>query len=133
MYFTYILATAAALAYTVSAAVLPKDVIADSAVDAYVGDLRTYTQFGCSTDNQGVGTFTQSMTSSCNVYPESFASLYIHMVDGWQFRAHTTDNCTDDGTVIDTTTAGGMASIVCNNQTEKLDPWVAYSVYPFTD
>ncbi|KAI6081864.1 hypothetical protein F4821DRAFT_264498 [Hypoxylon rubiginosum] len=131
MYFTSLLATTASLATIGSAAVIPKEVTA-SAADAYVGDLRTYTQFGCDVDNQGVGTFTHSMTSSCNVYAESFASLYIHMGPGWQFRAHMKADCSDEGLVIDSTTNAALAPIVCNNQTSEKGPWVAYSVYPVT-
>ncbi|KAI1774272.1 hypothetical protein F4818DRAFT_78423 [Hypoxylon cercidicola] len=129
MYFASFLATAAVLASTASAAVIPKD----AEIDAYVGDLRTYTQFGCDADNQGVGTFTHSMTSACNVYAASFGSLYIHMTSGWQFRAHNTPNCTDDGVLISETLAGSATPIVCNNQTADLGPWVAYSVFPLTD
>ncbi|XXH00035.1 Ribonuclease T2 precursor (RNase T2) [Hypoxylon texense] len=152
MHCASILATAAALASIGSAAVLPRDMAvdpgdtavdprdvtvdpredADIAADAYVGDVRTFTAFGCDAQNQGVGTFTHSMTNSCNIYAESFGSLYIHIKPGWEFRAHMSNTCSDPGTVIAKTIPGGVPAIVCNNQSVDNGPWVAYSVYPST-
>ncbi|KAI1390652.1 uncharacterized protein F4822DRAFT_157066 [Hypoxylon trugodes] len=115
-----IVAGIAALAPTGGSVAIP-------ATDPYVGDLRTFSRTGCSADNQGVGTFTQSMTSSCQVYATEFNSLYIHLNPGWIFRAHNTPDCHDAGIVIAETTAGS-SPVVCNNQTSP--NWVAYSVRP---
>ncbi|KAI4864004.1 hypothetical protein F4820DRAFT_351351 [Hypoxylon rubiginosum] len=128
MFYKSTLVTAAALASTGSTAVLRRN-SADVAADPYVGDIRTFTESGCSAQNQGVGTFTHSMTSSCNAYAEAFGSLYVHLKDGWEFRAYTTSNCSDEGTVI-SGTAPGVSTTVCNNQSADFSPWVAYSVYP---
>ncbi|KAI1371339.1 hypothetical protein F4677DRAFT_435810 [Hypoxylon crocopeplum] len=120
MYFASILTSFAVVASTGRAAVLPP-------LDPYIGDLRTFSQEGCDIDNQGVGTFTQSMTNNCNLYASPFNSLYIHITTGWMFRAHNEADCRDDGTIIAKTLPGAGYPIVCNNQTL---PWVAYSVYP---
>lgn len=149
MFYKSTLVTAAALASTGSTAVLRRN-SADVAADPYVGDIRTFTESGCSAQNQGVGTFTHSMTSSCNAYAEAFGSLYVHLKDGWEceylftqawilmvlvanliqlVRAYTTSNCSDEGTVI-SGTAPGVSTTVCNNQSADFSPWVAYSVYP---
>ncbi|OTA67107.1 hypothetical protein K449DRAFT_430286 [Hypoxylon sp. EC38] len=104
---------------TAKAAVLPR-------ADPYVGDLRTFTQTGCLLDNQGVGTFTESMTNTCNLYPEQFSSLYVHLTNGYVFRAHNDPNCHDEGNVIVGTPPGSEHPVVCNNHPTS---WVAYTVY----
>ncbi|KAI1138515.1 hypothetical protein F5Y05DRAFT_413136 [Hypoxylon sp. FL0543] len=118
MYFTATLASLVAVIFTVKAAVLPR-------ADPYVGDLRTFTQIGCSADNQGVGTFTESMINTCQLYPEQFSSLYIHLTSGYVFRAHDDPSCKDEGTVIAETPPGSGSPIVCNNHTTA---WIAYTV-----
>ncbi|KAI0835754.1 hypothetical protein F5Y06DRAFT_118306 [Hypoxylon sp. FL0890] len=118
MHFTATLVGLAAVISTAKAAVLPR-------ADPYVGDLRTFTQLGCSADNQGVGTFTESMTNICNLYPERFSSLYIHLTNGYVFRAHDEPNCKDEGNIIAETPPGSGSPIVCNNHTTS---WVAYTV-----
>ncbi|KAI1406370.1 hypothetical protein F4819DRAFT_244894 [Hypoxylon fuscum] len=127
MHFTSVFTSAVAVASTGAAAVLPRKASID--IDAYVGDLRTFTTIGCDTNNQGVGTFTHSMTSSCIIYAESFSSIYIHMTPGFAFRAHVTHDCRDQGTLI-SETLPGVLPITCNNQTHTEGPWVAYSVHP---
>ncbi|KAI1099113.1 hypothetical protein F4804DRAFT_94075 [Jackrogersella minutella] len=94
-------------------------------IDPYVGDLRTFGQPGCSADNQGVGTFTQSMTGVCNVWPELFSSLYVHITDGWVFRAHDETNCQDNGTVIQGSIIQDNSPIVCSSYATG---WIAYRV-----
>ena len=76
MYSTYIITGLIAFASYVNAVALPRN-------DPYVGDLRTFGQVDCSADNQGVGTFTESMTGMCNQWPEAFSSIYVHITDGW--------------------------------------------------
>ncbi|KAI2641352.1 hypothetical protein GGS26DRAFT_535314 [Hypomontagnella submonticulosa] len=76
MHFTSLVAALAALASTSKAAAVPQS-------DPYVGDLRTFSLPGCWTENQGVGTFTESMTGTCNLYAVQFRSLYIHITSGW--------------------------------------------------
>ncbi|KAI0159922.1 hypothetical protein GGR52DRAFT_167906 [Hypoxylon sp. FL1284] len=132
MRYTSILAfvAAAALASTGSATVLPRDT--QEHKDPYVGDFRTYSKYGCEALwDQGVGTFTLSMTSRCNAYPESFRSIYVHMRGAWQFRAYKTSDCSDEGTII-WATAPESKALVCNNEATDVD-WSAYSVYPSTD
>ncbi|KAL7624955.1 hypothetical protein AAE478_004169 [Parahypoxylon ruwenzoriense] len=119
MCFPFILFFFALLAWTSNAAVLPR-------IDPYVGDLRTFSTTGCFANNQGVGTFTESMTGICNLYPEQFSSIYIHITAGWIFRAYTDQNCHDNGTIITGTPPGAGRPIVCNNQIGPA--WVAYSV-----
>ncbi|KAI1086640.1 hypothetical protein F5B19DRAFT_128364 [Rostrohypoxylon terebratum] len=116
MYSTHILAGLLALAFRANAVALPRN-------DPYVGDLRTFGQVGCSADNQGVGTFTESMTGMCNQWPEAFSSIYVHITDGWVFHAYTTSNCSDDGTIIQGSEDG--SPVVCNNSPTQ---WVAYAV-----
>ncbi|KAI1411846.1 hypothetical protein F5Y13DRAFT_51706 [Hypoxylon sp. FL1857] len=119
MLFTAALTGLVAVVSTAKAAAVPR-------ADPYVGDLRTFTQIGCSADNQGVGTFTESMTNTCNLYPERFSSLYIHLTSGYVFRAHNLPDCQDEGAVIVETPPGSGSPIVCNNHTTS---WTAYSVY----
>ncbi|KAI8961515.1 hypothetical protein F5Y11DRAFT_225260 [Daldinia sp. FL1419] len=116
MYFTSVLAGLAALITIAKGGPLPR-------LDPYVGDLRTFTQAGCSADNQGVGTVTESMTDACQLYPDAFSSIYLYMAAGWVFRAHNDPTCKDEGTVIATSLAG--SPFVCNNHTNA---WVAYQV-----
>ncbi|KAI0378157.1 hypothetical protein F5Y04DRAFT_164197 [Hypomontagnella monticulosa] len=118
MHSAYLVTGLAAFASTVTAAPTPS-------LDPYIGDLRTFSATGCSLDNQGVGTFTESMTGTCNLYAVQFSSLYIHLTPGWVFRAHNDPTCQDNGTVIAETLAGSGYPIVCNNHTNA---WVAYSV-----
>ncbi|KAI2602458.1 hypothetical protein GGR54DRAFT_502279 [Hypoxylon sp. NC1633] len=121
MHFTSIFASLVAIASMSSAAAIPIPEL-----DAYIGDLRTFSAIGCSSQNQGIGTYTQSMTGACNLYSENFNSLYIHITPGWAFRAHKESDCRDEGTII-AKTAVNNDPIICNNQTL---PWVAYSVKP---
>ncbi|KAI1455371.1 hypothetical protein F4805DRAFT_271308 [Annulohypoxylon moriforme] len=107
-----------ALASTANAVALPRD-------DPYVGDLRTFGQVDCSADNQGVGTFTQSMTGICNQWPEAFSSVYVHLTDGWVFHAYTTSNCSDNGSFIQGSVPKDGYPVVCNNSPTQ---WVAYTV-----
>ncbi|KAI2775776.1 hypothetical protein F4815DRAFT_486886 [Daldinia loculata] len=116
MYFTSVLAGLGALVATTTGGPLPRS-------DPYVGDFRTFTQTGCSADNQGVGTVTQSMTGACNRYGDAFSSMYLYMVAGWVFRAHSDPLCKDEGDVISTSLAG--SPFVCNNHTNA---WVSYQV-----
>ncbi|KAI2467931.1 hypothetical protein F4781DRAFT_289304 [Annulohypoxylon bovei var. microspora] len=118
MYPTYTLTGLVALASSTNALILPR-------IDPYVGDLRTFGQVDCSADNQGVGTFTQSMTGICNKWPETFSSLYIHITDGWVFHAYSTSNCSDNGTAIEGSIPKDGSPIVCNNSPSE---WVAYTV-----
>lgn len=73
MYLASVLAGVVAFA---SARVIHRD-------DPYVGDLRTFTVTGCYAENQGVGTFTESMVNICQSYPLKFSSISIHLTDGW--------------------------------------------------
>ncbi|KAI0844778.1 hypothetical protein F5Y00DRAFT_266200 [Daldinia vernicosa] len=116
MYFTSILIGLAALVAITTGGPLPR-------FDPYVGDLRTFGQTGCFADNQGVGTVTQSMTGVCNRYGDPFRSMYLYMIAGWVFRAHSDPLCKDEGTVIVTSISG--SPFVCNNATNA---WVAYQV-----
>ncbi|KAI1477516.1 hypothetical protein F4774DRAFT_191713 [Daldinia eschscholtzii] len=116
MYFTSILAGMAALTATAQGGPLPR-------FDPYVGDMRTFSTAGCLTNNQGVGTVTQSMTGACQRNPDPFSSMYLYMGAGWVFRAHGDPECKDEGTVISTSLTG--SPFVCNNHTNA---WVAYQV-----
>ncbi|KAI0884165.1 uncharacterized protein GGS22DRAFT_19909 [Annulohypoxylon maeteangense] len=115
---TDILTGLIALASGAHSAALPRN-------DPYVGDLRTFGQVDCSADNQGVGTFTQSMTGICNQWPEAFSSIYVHLTDGWVFHAYTTSNCSDNGTFIQGSVPKDGYPVVCNNSPTK---WIAYTV-----
>ncbi|KAI1801054.1 hypothetical protein F4811DRAFT_482574 [Daldinia bambusicola] len=91
--------------------------------DPYVGDMRTFSTAGCSANNQGVGTVTQSMTGSCHKNADPFSSIYLYMSAGWVFRAHSDPECKDEGSVISTSLTG--SPFVCNNHTSA---WAAYMV-----
>ncbi|KAI1215162.1 uncharacterized protein F4807DRAFT_23810 [Annulohypoxylon truncatum] len=118
MHPTYIFTGLVALASSANAAVLPRN-------DPYVGDLRTFGQVDCSADNQGVGTFTQSMTGICNQWPEAFSSIYVHLTDGWVFHAYTNSNCSDNGNFIQGSVPKDGYPVICNNSPTQ---WVAYTV-----
>ncbi|KAI1080853.1 hypothetical protein F5B20DRAFT_580093 [Whalleya microplaca] len=96
--------------------------------DPYVGDFRTFSEAGCKTINQGVGTVTHSMTNVCIAYPETFNSMYLHLTDGWKFVAHTDNNCRDNGTAIISVPFGATNTVCSDNRTHN--PWMAFKVWP---
>ncbi|KXJ92647.1 hypothetical protein Micbo1qcDRAFT_50067 [Microdochium bolleyi] len=96
--------------------------------DPYTGDLRTFGETGCFTDNQGVGTVTLSMANKCTPWPLSFNSIYVHGFEGWQFLVHATKDCSDLGCLVEPTDAGNK-NVVCAS-VEDEGPWIAYSVAP---
>ncbi|KAH7032753.1 uncharacterized protein B0I36DRAFT_382767 [Microdochium trichocladiopsis] len=94
--------------------------------DPYVGDLRTFGEVGCSSDNQGVATIVLSRVKPCTPYPLAFKSIAIHGFDRWEFLVHTTDDCTDEGTPVQPT-APGAADLVCTSAPVRA-AYVAFSI-----
>ncbi|KAI0016044.1 hypothetical protein F4780DRAFT_715079 [Xylariomycetidae sp. FL0641] len=124
MRFTTVLPIIGSLATLGNAVAIPQ-------ADPYVGDLRTFSGTDCFEGNQGVYTFTKSLTSKCNAFAEAVNSIYVHIEDGWSLVAYEAQDCSSEGWTIQGTEPSSEVPTVCNYA--QSSPWLAYKVSPTSE
>ncbi|ROW11454.1 hypothetical protein VMCG_01515 [Cytospora schulzeri] len=92
MQFSSLFLAAVALVAGSQAASIPRQ------SDPHIVDFRTYGQPGCSADNQGVYTYTQSELNTCHAFVDTTVeSIFVtDITDGCSVYAYTDAACSDN-------------------------------------